>query len=363
MISVYLKPSNFCNVGCDHCYLSEEVREDPALMSESTLRQSLFFLRNFNAQNQPVHLIWHGGEPLSVSRKWFDDTNKVLQHELIGINYIESIQTSLIPYRSDWAELIHHRFNSCVGSSIDFSHRTLKGSSEAYIDLWLSKVARARLDGIYVIPGIVPSKSELSRAAEIFSFFVQNDFSTFNIDRYSPIGASPELWPTNKEISSFYVDIFNCVLHALSNNRKAPFINIVSAAVRGVLFETPGDRWGTQCQRQFLVIEPNGNLNTCPDRATFELPYSNVGHSIEHFSNSPLRRSWLRVQAGGHKRDHCMQCQFNSWCKSGCPNLPNGPQDGQEECSGYYSYLTHVKSVLTNPINRKLFIEYLGEEL
>lgn len=41
MLTVYLKPTNYCNVGCDFCYLPEDVRANKARMSADTLDATL----------------------------------------------------------------------------------------------------------------------------------------------------------------------------------------------------------------------------------------------------------------------------------------------------------------------------------
>ena len=41
MLTVYLKPTNYCNVGCDFCYLPEDVRANKARMSPETLDATL----------------------------------------------------------------------------------------------------------------------------------------------------------------------------------------------------------------------------------------------------------------------------------------------------------------------------------
>ena len=39
MITAYVKPTNFCNVGCTHCYLPEAVRAHQGRMTPAVLEE------------------------------------------------------------------------------------------------------------------------------------------------------------------------------------------------------------------------------------------------------------------------------------------------------------------------------------
>lgn len=52
MITVYLKPTNFCNVGCAHCYLPESVRANKDKMSDETLHKVMQFLKEMKEKGK-----------------------------------------------------------------------------------------------------------------------------------------------------------------------------------------------------------------------------------------------------------------------------------------------------------------------
>lgn len=366
VILTYLKPTNYCNVGCSHCYLPEDTRAERDVMSWETLKQSAEMLRDLKErQNAPfVHVLYHGGEPLMLKPDWYRQASKVLDEYLGPVNegHIESIQTSLIPYTSKFADVVHDRFGSFIGSSIDFSSRTVKGSAEAYLELWMKKVENARSDGIYVVPGMVPTKNEMGRGAEIIQWMLDRGFTEMNIDRYNAFGLKFMDRPSNKEHSKFLDELFDDVMARLRRGEKAPVINVTQAVIGGVLWQAPGDRWGGTCMSDFVVIEPDGSTNNCPDKASFEDPFSNVVDGIDAFRKSKSRKKWIRIQTVDHKTHDCSSCVNNSWCQSGCPITGNGSRDNEDECSGYWNHINHVREVLKNEDDMNLAIAYVNQQ-
>lgn len=366
MILAYLKATNYCNVGCSHCYLPEEVRADRGTMTWGTLRSTATLLKKMAERQNAgsVHVLFHGGEPLMLKPNWFLEAGEHLDEILghVGGFHTESMQTSLIPYTSRFAEVVHQRFNSHLGSSVDFSQRTIKGSADAYLDKWMEKVDSARNDGIYIEPGMVPTRNEMGKEKEILEWFIDRDFSRFNIDRYNGFGLKFEDRPSNKEHSNFLTALFDEIMTRMARGDKVPEINVVTAVLSGVVDGNPGDRWGGSCQSDFVVIEPDGSTNNCPDKSSFEDAFSNVFDGIDAFSASPLRRKWIRIQAVGHKTSDCAVCENNSWCKSGCPITGNGARDGEDECSGYWNHINHVRKFVSTTDGMSLSLRYLGRQ-
>jgi radical SAM protein with 4Fe4S-binding SPASM domain len=107
------------------------------------------------------------------------------------------------------------------------------------------------------------------------------------------------------------------------------------------------------------VIEPDGSLNNCPDKSSFEPAYSTIEQGVQAFANSPMRKKWIRIQQVGHRIHDCATCENNIWCKSGCPITPNAnPHHDEHECSGYKQFINHVRQHLSNSETLALFTDY-----
>lgn len=359
MLTVYFKPTNFCHVGCEHCYLSEEVRANKDRMSLDKVKQVAEFLAeaSHKFKDPNVYIIWHGGEPLVLPPDYFYQCGEIFDEILPG--HDEGIQTSLIPYSEKYRQVIIDRFKGGIGTSMDFAARKIKGSAEAYQEKWMRKVQLARSHGFPLGLLITPAKTDLGLAEKRIDWLTHNEFDYFNFERYNSFGQHLPDKPTNKEHAQFLIDVINKLILDIETKGVAPMIPVISAGIGGVLNGQPGDRWGGSCQHDFFVIEPDGSLNNCPDKASFEPAYSNINDGLQSFVNSPLRKKWIRIQNFGHRIDECATCENNTWCRSGCPITPNADPHGDEtECSGYKTFINHIRFLITDPHKKTILENY-----
>lgn len=361
-ILIYLKPTNFCNVGCTHCYLPEDLRANKLLMDKETFMKSIEFINEMASIQGSMSAIicWHGGEPLSVSPSYYFEMSDLLRKHM-KVDFIEGVQTSLIPFTERWLPLFKERWGSMAGASIDFHTRQIRGSNEEYRKLFIDKVNLARDNGIFISPNMVVSKNEMGRAGWLLDWYKENRFKTFRLERYNKFGIDVDDWPTNMEHSLFLMELFDESMKRLEETGTVVTNNVLDAAFKGILYNQPGDRWGGTCQSDFLVIDPDGKTNNCPDKISFEKDYSNVSNGFRKFASSKSRVGWVKHQHITHKKDHCMVCENRTWCKSGCPITPNGPSDGQEECAGYKTFLNHVRDYI-NKNGESAILKYIELE-
>lgn len=357
-VVAYLKPSDYCNVGCDHCYLPLAVRQNKSRMTPETLDNAILAIRDMvEAQRAPGALVvWHGGEPLALPPEYFEAACARVR-ELMP-DALQSIQTSLIPYRAAWADMIREYFSGHIGTSIDFSQRTIRGDVGRYHDLFLEKVEAARSEGFSVIPGVVPSRGELGRGAEIVDWMLDHGFLEWNIDRYNSFGGEDEMRPLNREHSVFLSEVFDRVMELAAQGIHMQ-VNTVASALGGVMANQPGDRWGGSCSRDFIVVNPDGSTSACPDKISFE-SFSNINDGYDAFRASEARKEWIRLHLAGHRNEDCPRCPFNTFCRSGCPLTPNAPET-EGECSGYHRHLRHVANFAAE--HPRLATRYLTREV
>lgn len=359
MLTIYLKPTNYCNVGCTHCYIPAQILADKTKMTFETLEKTALFIKEMaDKQNEKdIHIIWHGGEPLTISPDFYFQAGEILDRILPS--HTEGIQTSLIPFNPKYYSLVKDRFESFIGTSIDFNARAIQGSPEKYQNLWLEKVNEAKSQNFACVPLITPTKKDLGKEKEQISWLFEN-FPVFHFERYNAFKETYPDWQNNMEYSHYMINVFDHVMD-MAKSGIAPMIRQVAVPIMGVLYDLPGDRWGGSCQSQFLVVEPDGSLNNCPDKATVENNMGNIKDGFKSFQNNPLRKKWIKIQVAGHRIPDCYECENNKWCKSGCPINPQKGHNSygiETECSGYKTYLDHIRDFLKDPENKNLCLDY-----
>lgn len=356
MITTYFKPTNYCNIGCDHCYLTKESRADSGKMTDENIEKTALFLSTWQKQTQKhCHVIWHGGEPLILPAAYFEKVTAVFQQHLS--DYSESIQTSLIPLKLEHLPIIKKQFHNRVGVSFDFQNRTIKGDPLKFEQLFLQKISILQEHKVQYSLIITPTLRDIEQVPFILDWCIKHHFHHVHFERYTAYNSCYSDRPNNQQHSQFLINLFDDIFLRIQRGESVPMIDQLRSAIGGVLYDQPGERWGGDCQSSFVVIEPNGNLNTCPDRATRELPFGMIHNGFQQFETSPSRKKWIRIQSMGHNNHNCLSCENYSWCKSGCPINPHYAENDLD-CGGFKFFLNHVRAFLLQNGNQTLLEQY-----
>ncbi|WP_204804889.1 radical SAM protein [Mycobacterium riyadhense] len=126
-----IKTTKLCNLRCKYCYEWEHL-SDPTRMSEAVWRDALVAIRDYAelanqrcGYDQPVDIIWHGGEPTLLPRNYFESVF-ALQREIFPSEWIESrrvrncLQTNLYSVRDEHLDVFEEH-GITLGVSVDFA--------------------------------------------------------------------------------------------------------------------------------------------------------------------------------------------------------------------------------------------------
>lgn len=360
MISAYIKLSNFCNMGCTHCYLPELVRGSQTMMQDDIFNEALANIKelcDYQVKDE-VMILWHGGEPLQFNKGVFERRlvqadNYFFNH---GIRVSHGMQTALINFDADWGRIIKRYFNSSVGVSVDPASRSINGDVKRYSSVLSKRIKAAQDMGIDIGGNVCPSVDDIGKEGLLLDWFTEHDISSFSIDRYNSFGNSDDLKrPSNKEHSLFLRNLLDESIARIKSGVRVPVCSTLVSGIGGVLEGNSGDRWGVTCLEDYIVINPDGVTNTCPDKISDEVTYSDVNG----FVNSRKRINAISDHKLSHPKEHCYSCEYFYWCKSGCPITVNS-WEKEGECSGYSKFLNHIKSLLIKE-EEAINYYYLGE--
>jgi sulfatase maturation enzyme AslB (radical SAM superfamily) len=110
-MTAIIKPTNACNLACKYC--SAESGKSKGTMSSKTLKNSLTKLAKFNGntdegKNNETSLVWHGGEPLMMGRRFYRKAMRI-QEKLKDEGYVfkNNIQTNGTLLDKRWVDFLY----------------------------------------------------------------------------------------------------------------------------------------------------------------------------------------------------------------------------------------------------------------
>jgi uncharacterized protein len=113
---VILQASPFCNIDCDYCYLGN--RLDTRRINLTTLRAVAKFLSSCEVGNDPLTVCWHAGEPLAVSRDFYEDAFSCLRENCTRPTLVHNFQTNATLIDDDWCRFFK-KWTVAIGVSVD----------------------------------------------------------------------------------------------------------------------------------------------------------------------------------------------------------------------------------------------------
>lgn len=172
-----LQPTPFCNIDCDYCYLRH--RSDHGVMAHHTVQAIAESIVAQIAPEVETLVVWHGGEPTTVSPNWYRTAYPILRQHKRGKPLSFSLQSNGIALDAEWAAFLRDTETS-VGLSIDGPqdlhdrHRRTRGRKPTW---HLTMRALDRLRAVGVEPGVITvlTADSLNRADEMLAFYLEHD--------------------------------------------------------------------------------------------------------------------------------------------------------------------------------------------
>lgn len=188
---VVIQPTTFCNLDCDYCYLPErQLKHKFALeLLEPTFR-NLFSSPYLKGK---FTVVWHAGEPLTVSASFYESAFEVINSisQKFNVNqfpFEHSIQTNATLINQFWCDLIK-KYNIRVGVSLDGpaflhdAHRKTRTGLGTHSST-MRGISYLNKNSIEFSVIAVLTQESLQYPDEIFNFFVENKITKvgFNIE-------------------------------------------------------------------------------------------------------------------------------------------------------------------------------------
>lgn len=181
-----LQPTPFCNLECAYCYLPH--RDDRRRMSARVLDAIGRNLVASPRAAEPLSIVWHGGEPMTLPPDWYEDAFARIDRASGGRDVRHAFQTNAIGVNDRWIDLFRRR-DVRLGVSIDGprdlhdAHRRTRRGRGSF-DLSMRGAARLAEAGLPFHLISVLTADSLSRPDDMFDFYVAHGFRDlcFNVE-------------------------------------------------------------------------------------------------------------------------------------------------------------------------------------
>lgn len=396
---VMAKPSgSVCNIDCEYCFYLEKEKLYPERqknwrMNEETLE--IFIQQYIEAQSgENVQFAWQGGEPtllgIDFYKKVIELCEKYSSHKTIS----HAFQTNGIVINDEWCQLFKDN-NFLIGVSIDGPedlhdiYRT-NTSGRGTHDKVLRAIQLLKQHNVEFNTLTVVNDKNVKHPLRTYQYLksIGSKFIQFIplVEREASDTSNNDTWlvdPDEKQgkvtkwsvkpdaYGQFLNEIFD---YWVKHDVGKVFVQQFDATLSTWVGQpSPICVFAPRCGHAF-AIEANGDLYQCDHYVYPEYKLGNIHNS----SIITMNNSAEAIEFGMNKslllNNKCQSCRYRFACHGGCPkhrflNGPNGKQDHNYLCEGYYSFFEHsqhamafMAKLIANGQSPALIMNYQNEQ-
>ena len=352
---VYVRLFEGCNLHCQHCFIPS----NPKRMSLDLVAQIPELLAPKVAEGSKVLIQWHGGEPTLMGPGFIQQAIETLLKDA-RYQWSFGIQTNLLNYNPQWADLYHRYFQGEVGVSWDPLIREMKSGDvktrnarfEAVFWPHLNQLIEDGLNPYLVITATKTLFETFTDPMVLYQRLADAGVKHLHFERVTKTGYARTSWDSiglsNQEYSRWMSRWYQCYRlwnqqypHSLSISPFDGLEHKVHELNQGKATGGYGC-WSGACDTRFHTIDSHGYKSGCT-AVTSEEDNQNASSvqpilwvsSKQSFSSQRLERT-----------ADCQSCAFRSICNTGCLTVSRMDESG--ECSGGYElYQTIQRSLVS----------------
>lgn len=358
---VMAKPTGSrCNLGCAYCYyLPTAEVVAPAVMTDSVLEAYIRQYIALSPVGEEVSFCWHGGEPLLLSRSFYEKALALQRQYADGHPITNVIQTNGTLLTDEWCGfLAEHQF--LVGVSLDGDeechdrYRRTRGGKGSFAEVMRGVERLNRYGADYNILAVINGYTA-ARPLQVYRFLrsVGAPYLQFAPDtERDASGVLRETAVSAEAFGQFYCTIFD---EWYAHDIGRVFVELFDTTLALLMgYAPPACIFGEKCGNA-AVLEANGNLYCCDH---FVSPSACLGNiktdSLWDMLYSP------EMQAFGERKadlpSRCTACEFLRLCHGECPKNRFGADGTNYLCEGYRMYFSHTLPYF------KQMQTYIGEQ-
>ena len=348
MLTIYLKPTDRCNLSCDHCFVPPEAKKKSAVLSFDVVKSLVDGLNKSGIDS--IHVIWHGGEPLFFGVELIKKYSSYIRESFKGeVKF--SVQTNLVIPESELASLVNYCYEFTdlnLGTSYDFQIRKYRNSHDLFVMVWKKNVEKLIREGLFIT--IVVTVTRLFTVDWFFDFvkemYSRYGIRGFHLERFTPSGTGflnrEKLYLNHEEFFSTFTEI---LLRYVSLLREGTlfYLNPFDKMAKNYYLRKGAGCFSGDCMSTMITVNPDGTISSCPDLAFYE-EYK-FGNILKADLND-LLLCRKRIKCITWQNSFvCPDCELFPICRGGCPHHFSG-FDGKS-CRKFFSvFVQNVDEIL-----------------
>ena len=346
-----LLPTMSCQGSCVYCFGPNK----GPVMDDQTSEKAASFISKIVPQDGPVHITFHGGEPLSAPVSWYRHILPLLR-DRFGRRLKLSMQSNLLALSEEMLSVIEE-YEIAIGTSVDgYASMCDAQRGEGYYEknsLSQKKLSDRGLSAGSVCTFTPPYVSRGSIEKVFHSFR-----TPFSLHGSVPCLGCP---PTAHNLSvgqmkTLLLEGYSVYRENISNNR----ITTIDSMARGCLEEKGCTCTFFDCVGVFAAIAADGGVYSCQRFCGHEeYCFGSVKDSLteEKILKSP---AWQRLRRQQDiTKDACGECRHYAYCMGGCLyNALTAKADKDPYCEAYSAAFDRISLDMTLEMGQVL----LGEE-
>ncbi|MDR3282819.1 MAG: radical SAM protein [Candidatus Methanoplasma sp.] len=350
-ISVIIKPTLACNIGCRHCYHPPEERTGGSISLETLDR----LFRLLSEEYESTWFIWHGGEPLMLSPQFYRDAI-AMQERYFGKGSHRvgnTIQTNGIRLNKRFMDLCREKKIN-VGVSYEGPRNDVLRERTSEVENNLDMLIKR--EHVFSV-GLTVSSDTASEQASLYEHFRDRHIAV----SFSPVipagcaASCPGLVPDVDEYVRGSIDAFD--LWLTDTDTEIPLMPHYLYLLNALGEPSESDCAHSSCLTKWLCVYPDGSLYPCAKGCIPEFRMCGL-EDVEHISDTFLTDGFRRMLAGTiARREKCRSCDIFDHCGGGCSmdacyeeGLEN---NGNPSCRIYKELFTQIKDRADRIVSEK----------
>jgi uncharacterized protein len=361
-LNIVFKISERCNLKCDYCYFffggDESWKKHPPLVSRKVVEDlGAFAARAAQDHNlEAIELVFHGGEPLLMSKPRFSEMCDTLRGYENGFRFSFALQTNGVLVDEGWID-VFERHRVTVGVSLDgppavndlhrldFKGRSSYNATVAGLRVLQAAAVQKRI----LPPGLLSVINPFADGAATYRHFVDElgvTYMSFLTPDYSWDSVVPE--PVIRGVERFLQSVLRAWLKDKNPKIKIRVFSELLAALVDPRAMELVHRYRDD-YRNIICVSSNGDLGPEDTLRTLDERFASMGLNVAHHNLRDVFESeaW-REQADALtiKPQQCRTCDWWKICKAGRPvhrySKANGFSNHSLYCSGLKDAYTEL---------------------